>query len=137
MILTIAQVVAKSQKYCYYFGGTLLGKLWRLWRLACIQGRQFFLLYYVDLRWRSSGQVVFRVPDSICLVSFSVWFCSYWVGGLSRIFLQKSHLEWRPPHETHFFSYPLISFFCYIICFCCFRLSADSPPCNCCQISQL
>ena len=35
----------------------------------------------------------------------------YWVGGLSRIFLQKSHLERRPPHETHFSSYPLISFF--------------------------
>ena len=28
----------------------------------------------------------------------------YWVGGLSRIFLQKSHLERRPPHETHFSS---------------------------------
>ena len=28
----------------------------------------------------------------------------YWVGGLSRIFLQKSHLERRLPHETHFSS---------------------------------
>ena len=54
---------------------------------------------------------MFRVPDSICLVSFSVWFCSYWVGGLSRIFPQKSHLERCPPHETHFSSYPLISLF--------------------------
>ena len=29
---------------------------------------------------------------------------TYWVAGLSRIFPQNSHLERRPPHETHFSS---------------------------------
>ena len=42
-----------------------------------------------------------------CLViADSIDFPSYWCLGLSRIFLLKSHLEWRPPHETHFSLYP-------------------------------
>ena len=34
----------------------------------------------------------------------------YWGLDLSRIFLLKSHLDWRPPHETQFYLYPLFSF---------------------------
>ena len=35
----------------------------------------------------------------------------YWGLDLSRIFLLKSHLDWRPPHETQFYLYPLFSLF--------------------------
>ena len=34
----------------------------------------------------------------------------YWGLDVSRIFLLKSHLDWRPPHETQFYLYPLIVF---------------------------
>ena len=92
--------------------GNAFGEVVAIVPVSLCLGQVAVLLYYVDLKWRNGVQVAFRVPDFMCLVAFSVWFCSHWVGGLSRsIFLQKSHLEWRPPHENHFSSYPLISFF--------------------------
>ena len=64
----------------------------------------------------------------------------YWVSGLSRIFLQNSRLERRPPDETHFSSllpaacwlaglllaacYLLLATCCLLLACCCLLLAA-------------